>query len=348
LPLNFSQFYLNQFCGQCGSTARSSGVLGLQVCNDCGAVRSFASDIRSDAGYHAPVHRPLLRATPQPGMHARLARSSLQADSARVHRIARCRQAIELLSESVRLQHSVNDPATALLVRHCQATKGVPSSGPRLKRLVSACVLAASARQGLGLTIHEVAAQAHLPLREVQKAVWKVCKVNGVRLVRGQQNVDAFLYRLCEQLQLSQQRSAVCTTASRLVSIANEGWMATGRKWVFVVAAAFTLAARAYHFEVRLESLARVLAIRTAGIEMRLRELSQLLQSQLSPLPWGHMVTVSNIHSYLLFAVDYFDVLKAAAPELTRKRREEEQGRADAGEPVGAKKPKRQYHRLPD
>merc|ERR1712129_333034 len=193
-------------------------------------------------------------------------------------------EAIGVLSASVRIPEVVQEPALALLVRHCNRQRAFPRQAKRLKRLVGACVLAASARQGMGLTIHEVAARTNLPVGEVKRQVWKVCKLNGIRLVRSQENVEAMLQRLCNSLRLGEQRAAVCDAAKQLVLIAEEAWITTGRMWAFVVCAALLLALKAYHYIVDAETLGSVIGVGPSSINIRVAELKRILVSLLQTL----------------------------------------------------------------
>mmetsp|Transcript_28465 Transcript_28465/g.59108 ORF Transcript_28465/g.59108 Transcript_28465/m.59108 type:complete len:362 (+) Transcript_28465:2-1087(+) len=335
-------------CDQCGSTASTQGVLGLEICGACGAVRSFTGNLKSFnerggiSNVSEEVNVPIEQAVYEDQIaKARASRQSrplsrlIIVDSAqRRHRIQRCKEAISLLVSAVRVQDSVHEPALALLLKHCQRTSRVPTKGRRLKKLVCACVLAVSSRQGMGLTIHEVAAQAELPLNEVQKSLWRVCKVNGVRLVRSQANVDALLHRICDSLQLQHQRGAVCAAASRIMALANEGWIATGRSWAFVVCAALVLALRAYHFAVTPERVGRTICIQAGTIQSRIKEIKQILLSLCKVLPWGHLVDNSNLHVYLIFVLDFSDVLKPAAKKLRQQAQED----AHAGQGTGPSK----------
>ncbi|CAE8588907.1 unnamed protein product, partial [Polarella glacialis] len=108
------------------------------------------------------------------------------------------------------------------------------------------------------------------------------------------------------------------------------GWLSTGRMWSFLVSAAFLLAARAYHYSVDVEDVARMLGINASTIEVRIREIKTLLVSLLRFLPWGHMVSTKNVHVYLLFAVDFFEILEPVAPMLRRQQLEMEASGQDA------------------
>ncbi|CAE8611449.1 unnamed protein product [Polarella glacialis] len=331
-------------CDQCGSRALSEQ-LGVPSCGQCGAVQSFDSQRLAYAH-----HGQRQMASPLPGSGAtassssscqliqvqaplsviRLSRELQVVDGARSHRIQRCRAAISLVTNAAGLSSSVQEPAQALLLDYCQRAASVPGKGPRLKRLVSACILIASSRQGMGLTIHEVACHARLRVIEVQKMIWKVCKACGVRVLRDRKNLDSLLLRICQHLNLNTQRGAVCSAASQLVHIACKGWLSTGRMWSFLVSAAFLLAARAYHYSVDVEDVARMLGINASTIEVRIREIKTLLVSLLRFLPWGHMVSTKNVHVYLLFAVDFFEILEPVAPMLRRQQLEMEASGQDA------------------
>eukprot|EP00413_Alexandrium_margalefii_P045282 CAMPEP_0204582564 /NCGR_PEP_ID=MMETSP0661-20131031/45291_1 /ASSEMBLY_ACC=CAM_ASM_000606 /TAXON_ID=109239 /ORGANISM="Alexandrium margalefi, Strain AMGDE01CS-322" /LENGTH=343 /DNA_ID=CAMNT_0051591857 /DNA_START=27 /DNA_END=1055 /DNA_ORIENTATION=+ len=333
-------------CDQCGSTARTQGVLGLEVCSSCGAVRSFSTALRGtreqEQGEGAQADREgqllsvprsqavvgppgLLKLRPTPRERAE-SRLVIVDDEKRRKRVQRCRDAISVCCNSVGVQESVHQPALALLLKHCQRTSRLPSKGLHLKRLVCACVLAVSARQGMGLTLHEVAAQAELKVSQVQRAVWRLCKVNGVRLVRSPANVDSLLHRICEGLGLSHQRGAICAAAARLVTIANEGWIATGRTFAFVVCAALVLALRAYHFPFTSEQVGRTVCIGPSTIEARVVELKRVIVSLCRVLPWGHLVNSANLHVYVLFVVDFYDVLRPVAEEeMMCKRTQDEE-----------------------
>jgi len=193
-----------------------------------------------------------------------------------------------------------------------------------MKCMASSCVLIAANRQGHGLTVHEIAAKAELPLGLVQKQVWRICMANGVRLVRNAANTEALIMRICDNLGLRQQRSGVCKVAVRLVKVSEWGWLATGRRWVYVVAAAFYLAAQTYCFQIEAKSIAEVLYISEHMIKARLLELKKILLSLFQTLPWAGMVNLNNLHVYLLFVLENFEVLCAATSELRRRRLEAE------------------------
>lgn len=341
-------------CEQCGSTRRSQGVLGLQVCSDCGAVSTFAGELKSvsrEVFALPPMHqggalcpaRPKIRVEALPH-HRRYSLDLLREDPKRAQRASRCRAAVVLLSDALQLQASLHEPATSLLVRHCQRAGGIPKALPRLKPLVGACILAVSTRQGLGITISEVAARAGLPLNHVQKAVWRVCKVNGLRLWRGPQNVESLLIRICDHFQLSRQRSNVVATANKVMAIANEGWIATGRRWACVVAASFVHAAQAHYYRVDMEDLAKMLAVGHTTIRSRVEEIGKLMLSMLRLLPWGNMVSMRSLHAYLLFVVDHWDLLVPIAPELRKRQLDEAYaaGKRPRAGPAGpARRPRR-------
>merc|ERR1719201_1748991 len=146
----------------------------------------------------------------------------------------------------------------------------------------------------------------------VQKQVWRICMANGVRLVRNAANTEGLLVRICDSLDLRQQRRGVCNVAARLVKVAEWGWLATGRRWVYVVAAAFCLSAQTYYFQVEAKTVAEVLCISESMLVKRVSELKKVLLSLFQTLPWKDMVTTSNVHVYLLFVVEHFEILSVA------------------------------------
>merc|ERR1712137_157563 len=128
-------------------------------------------------------------------------------------------------------------------------------SKTQLKRVIGACLIITSSKRGLGLTAEEVAGKSGVPLPHLQKSLWRVRKRSGVQLVRSEANTTALLARICDRVGLFQQRSAVCHVAMRLVVLAYAHWICTGRRWIFIVMACFTLAARSYHIDVNIYEL---------------------------------------------------------------------------------------------
>merc|ERR1712107_744360 len=123
-----------------------------------------------------------------------------------------------------------------------------------------------------------------------------------------------------EHVQLNFQRGAICTVAGHLVKMAERGWLMTARDFAPPVAAALVLAAKAYLIDIDIESVACKLASTAHIFERRLGELKRLLVSLLKPLPWGNMVTIENVHTYLLFAVEFAEILEPALLDLQQQR----------------------------
>ncbi|CAE7235166.1 unnamed protein product, partial [Symbiodinium pilosum] len=159
--------------------------------------------------------------------------------------------------------------------------------------------------------------------------VWKVCKATGVRIPRTEQNAEATLARICDYLKVKQ-KGGVCSFGVKLVSISSQGWICTGRKWAFVVAAAFVLAARAYFYELDVEEVADFLAIGAGTVKKRIQEIKQLILSVMTHLPWGHMITIENLHVYLPFALEHWELLRSCAPLLRKQQLDMQQKRQKA------------------
>lgn len=240
----------------------------------------------------------------------------------RVQRVSRCRREVMRLTDALLLQCSVSEPSVTMALRHSCRTRRLPKELHALRRLAAACVLIVGSRQGLGLTLGETAAQAGLRVGELKRTVWKVCKVGGMRLQRGETNAKALLQRISEKLQLNRQRGAICDAALKLLHVGERGWLNEGRHWAGTVAAALVLAAQVYLTPVNTAGLARMLAIYEGTLNARLNELRRLLVALLRPLPWGDVVTLHSIHSYTLFALDHYEVIETALPELRRRKRE--------------------------
>jgi len=332
------------------------GVMGLSVCAECGSVRSFMGELRESGAAKRDTAivlkdmtglrpRQLLR-VPDPGRALQLTPISNEVARAmqQAKRVHRCRVGITRVSLAIQVQVSVIEPALNLMMRHCKrvsSTGAVPAQPKRLKCLSCACILIASSRQGLGVTIQEVAAKADQPLGNLQKKVWQVCMANGVRLLRNAANTTALLNRICDgfNLTVEHQRGAICAAASRLMLLAEWGWVATGRHWVYIVGAAFMMAAKAYHVAINLDALGVVLCIPTGTILKRMAEIQRIVISLLRDLPWGHMVNAANIHAYMHFALEFFEVLAPASVELRKERlrlQDEAQVAADASRPPRA------------
>mmetsp|Transcript_1692 Transcript_1692/g.3967 ORF Transcript_1692/g.3967 Transcript_1692/m.3967 type:complete len:363 (+) Transcript_1692:81-1169(+) len=231
-------------------------------------------------------------------------------------RISRCKDAIERVCRSVCLQESVREPTLALLVRHCQLLGRIPRMAVALKRLVGGCLMVMSAKQGLGVPMPEMAARVGLSLSELKRSTWKVCKANGIRLAQNSSQRQALLTRIADFFQMRRQRGVVCDLASKIWAMAERGWIATGRTWAPLLAACFVLAARAYYFTVDLDSLSKFIVTTEGTLNNRIREVSKLLVSLVSFMPWGYMVTQENVHCYVIFAVEFSDLLFPAGKEF--------------------------------
>ncbi|CAK0853579.1 unnamed protein product [Prorocentrum cordatum] len=86
---------------------------------------------------------------------------------------------------------------------------GLEIGGEQLKSLVSACILVIATRMELGVGMREVARSAGLQAGDVSKALWKVCKVCGLRLRRTRRQ------SLEQRAGAPRQRGLLCRTASR-------------------------------------------------------------------------------------------------------------------------------------
>lgn len=239
--------------------------------------------------------------------------------------------AIHRLGDSLQISESTQELAASFFERYAKRIGYLPANGERFKYLVSTTIFAAGIRQGLGITMGEVAARAGLTLKKMRHKVWRFCRMEGIRLFRGPRNVEALLNRMCQHFQMPRKRVAVVQAGAQIFAMASDGWITTGRLWANVVAGAFVLAARAYHFRVHPGDVARMICLREAMVRTRLREMESLLMSMLKLMPWGDCVTWRSLHVYVHFVLDYWDVLVPLLPELERQRREREKQRLPRG-----------------
>eukprot|EP00747_Dinoflagellata_sp_TGD_P207164 gnl/TRDRNA2_/TRDRNA2_80763_c0_seq2.p1 gnl/TRDRNA2_/TRDRNA2_80763_c0~~gnl/TRDRNA2_/TRDRNA2_80763_c0_seq2.p1 ORF type:complete len:364 (+),score=42.62 gnl/TRDRNA2_/TRDRNA2_80763_c0_seq2:28-1119(+) len=319
-------------CQDCGFRGEPSHVQGLLVCSSCGSVRSFATQLK-DLSFKPGSQLPqlgsaaLLRVGSRRGFYGPVPSKEGRRELELEKQQLRCRAAIARFATSVHLQDAVSETALTMLTRHCRRVGFTPKKGLRLKRLVCASVYISSSRLSLGLTMQEVWARSGLHCADLKRTIWRMCRAGGIRLPRA--NADALLQRLCSQMQVNQQRGAICTVALRLLAIAEQGWVATGRFWSSVVTACLVLAAKAYNLDIDVDALAKLICVQASLIVKRKAEIRHILVAVLKVLPWGDMVCVGNVHCYMLFAVEHFDVLAPLVPELRRRQLE-----ADAAAPA--------------
>eukprot|EP00933_Yihiella_yeosuensis_P041273 TRINITY_DN35689_c0_g1_i1.p1 TRINITY_DN35689_c0_g1~~TRINITY_DN35689_c0_g1_i1.p1 ORF type:complete len:364 (-),score=63.76 TRINITY_DN35689_c0_g1_i1:311-1402(-) len=325
-----------EICPQCGEGLVIVAVRGSSICQSCGEVigalaaegTTWLEDQQTwaaPAGLSAP--QTLLRVQASKEQKS-LTLQIQKAEATRLHRLKRCQAAISILSNAAGTDALAQQHTLDLVMKACARFGRVPGKGPRLKRLVSACLLIATSRMGLGLTIHEVAAHANIQINQVQKDLWRVHKACGVRVLKNQANLESLLQRICEHFHIVGQRAAVCAAASQIVGIAQKAWIGTGRMWTFVVAASFLLAAKAYHYILDCADVAKMLYISKGTIQARFKEIREVFASLLKHLPWGHMVTLTNVHAYVLFALDFYEVLEPVIPILRRQQLELEAAKA--------------------
>eukprot|EP00434_Breviolum_minutum_P009261 symbB.v1.2.008162.t1/scaffold512.1/size193505/3 len=263
-------------------------------------------------------------------------------------RLQRWRLALAKLCGQLKLQDAIQDSAFRLL-QHRLSKKAFRGPKERHKLLGCACLVVAASKHnvgafatieiprpdvvtgspGAGLTLEEVATKCQVKVNLLQKMLWKVCKETGVQPSRNEGNAEALLMRICRHLNITQ-TGGVCAYGCKLVSIASQGWICTGRKWSFIVAAAFMLAAQAFFYLIEVQDVARFLRLGTGTIELRLKEIKELLLSVMQHLPWGHVIDISNIHVYLPFALEHWDVLHPVAPILRKQQIEKQQKRQKA------------------
>lgn len=312
-------------CEECGSTARVHAN-GVAACGECGAIPrganfEFPTWVPRSSSL-ARVSVPLrVEARPH---HIKNAQQLLWRDTQYHHRIQRTKAAIDLLGNALAVSESTRELAVNLALRHCRRLGQCPAKGPRLKALVSGAMLIASVRQGLGVTIGEVAVRAGIDVNVLKRNVWKICKLNGFRMIRTQKNVESLLERMCEHFKLTQQRGAVCDAGVKIYAMACRGWVNTGRMWALVVAAAFVLSARAYYYHVKVAGLAKLLAASETTIQKRVGEIEKMLVGLLHLMPWGFMVTPASLHLYMRFLLDFWEIILPLAPELRRLKMERE------------------------
>merc|ERR1719356_1878060 len=120
----------------------------------------------------------------------------------------------------------------------------------------------------------------------IKKALWRISKVSGLKLIRGPQHVESLLTTICDFFSLKLQRGDVIKAATRLHGIAQDGWLATGRRWGELVVAAFVLAAQTYHFRVDMPGLCRFMSMCGAVLEHKILAMKKLLCSVLKLMPW--------------------------------------------------------------
>lgn len=314
-------------CAECGSTC-VRGALGFGVCGDCGAILDDSQvnlvDQRSSVARAAVPkalfdRRPTERLRTEPvASHRRNTDLWVKDENYRRERFARCKAAIVRVSDALQLQSSVHNVAESLALRFVQQEGQLPIKVHRLKLIISAIVFTASVKQGVGVTLAEVAEKANVPRNKLRQAVWKISRCVGVRIVRTEQHLSSLMLRICDNFRLYGQRSAVVAVARKLYSIANDGWIVTGRYWGPVVGACWTIAAESYNYVVHLGSLARFLSVQPGTVDRRMRELKRVILSTMKVLPWGDIVDFKNLHMYIHFVVEYWEDLAAAMPELCR------------------------------
>eukprot|EP00927_Polykrikos_kofoidii_P049941 TRINITY_DN43911_c0_g1_i1.p1 TRINITY_DN43911_c0_g1~~TRINITY_DN43911_c0_g1_i1.p1 ORF type:complete len:448 (-),score=61.24 TRINITY_DN43911_c0_g1_i1:70-1332(-) len=321
-------------CSECGTTSKMKTFDGSEACVNCGSERSSgqlrgalseedhaiyaASAAARESGVYASrLATHGLTSTTAPGSHWRFhtsrQRQVLRAETVLRHR----RTAIDFMADIVGLQEVVREHAVLLMEKHCTRKKRTPRRPLHLRCLAGACLYLVSVRDGAGLTLEEMAARAECPsFQELSKATWNVCKVNGIRVVRTGVHCEALVHRLSVVGKLNINREVVSAVACRLVEIADWGWISVGRHWTYVVVAAFILACKLYVVDVDVDAIALKLGISLAAVFKRESEMKKLVISLLRPLPWGRVVSMRNVYGFLLFAVEFAEVLKAALPEL--------------------------------
>eukprot|EP00435_Cladocopium_sp_Y103_P060270 s650_g22.t1 len=252
-------------------------------------------------------------------------------------RLERWKMALDKLCGQLKLQDAIRDSAFRL---------------ERHKLLGCACLVVAASKHNVGVTLEEVSLRCDVKANLLQKMIWKVCKETGERRERrglveptlqapqhqSDRTWDSHHVSPLEPVPLQHLPmlpGGVCAYGCKLVSIAGQGWVCTGRKWSFIVAAAFMLAAEAFFYLIEVEDVARFLGIGAGTIELRVKEIKGVLLSVMQHLPWGHMIELSNVHVYLPFALEHWDVLYPAAPVLRKQQIESQQRRQKALELVG-------------
>ncbi|CAK9099771.1 unnamed protein product [Durusdinium trenchii] len=242
------------------------------------------------------------------------------------------RAALGKLCGILRLQPAIQDAALRLVQHTC--SRGFRGSKERHKLLGCACLLVAASKHNIGVTLEEVANRCEVQANLLQKMVWKVCAQSGLRISRTEENAEALMMRMCNYLNVTQ-TGGVCAYGRKLVAVAQQGWVCTGRRWSFVVGAAFLLSAQAFFYLIDVNDVARFLGVGARTIETRVKEIKELLLSAMQHLPWGHMIDISNIHVYLPFALEHWDVLLPVAPVLRKQQIEKQQRRQKALELFG-------------
>eukprot|EP01105_Mastigella_eilhardi_P017104 TRINITY_DN3930_c0_g1_i1.p1 TRINITY_DN3930_c0_g1~~TRINITY_DN3930_c0_g1_i1.p1 ORF type:complete len:632 (+),score=175.81 TRINITY_DN3930_c0_g1_i1:80-1975(+) len=194
--------------------------------------------------------------------------------------------------------------------------KKVWRSGRTGELMAAALAYIVSRRNNKSLTLLDVADCAQEKIFSMGRHYRRVAELLGVHV----EIADPALYveRAVSQLTIikDQQRETIVNQASRLVNLAKDQWIATGRKPAVITGAAIVIAleANSLPFSETVKEVSDVLHISTQTTRLRYREMKAQLLNLAKTMPWGNDVNRNNLNTHLPFILQNLEFVQAINP----------------------------------